>query len=65
MLGISDQALATWVNDPIEQFERDLTDQDRESVADLADVDCTITSLDGQSAGTIHRQGDCSPRPRV
>jgi len=65
MLGIFDQALATWVNDPIEQFERDLTDQDRKSVADLADVDCTITSLDGQSGGTIHRQGDFSPRPRA
>jgi len=53
MLGISDQALACWVNDPIGQFERDLTDQDREFVADLADVDCTITSPDGQPGGTI------------
>jgi len=32
VLGVADQALAPGIDDPVEQFERDLADQDREFI---------------------------------
>jgi hypothetical protein len=59
MLGVADQALILGVDDPIEHLKWNLTDQDGKTIADLADVDGALTTLDGQSDRAIdrHRHG--------
>ena len=65
VLGVADEALASRVDDPVEQFERNLADQDGELIADLADVDRTISSLDGQTHRAKHWHRErASPSPR-
>ena len=53
MLWVADQPLSFGIDDPVEQFQWDLTDQHRELVADFTDIDGTVASLNRQPHGPI------------
>jgi hypothetical protein len=62
VLRIADQPLPLGVDDPVECVERYLSDQEGVLIADLSDVDNSITIPDRQPDGAKNRQGESAPQ---
>ena len=63
MIGIADQPATLGVDDPVERFQRDLTDEDGVLIVDLADIKGAVTSLDRQPRGAVDRQTEVAAQP--
>ena len=49
VLRIADQAVADWIDDKIEQFERNLADQNGNVIGDFQHVESTVPALNCQT----------------
>jgi hypothetical protein len=60
MFGITDQAMISKIDDEVQQFQWNLTDQDRAIVGDFGNVAEAVAPLDRQSDGIVSLECDNS-----
>jgi hypothetical protein len=60
VLGVADQSLAAWIDDPVHQFERDLSDYYRTVIRNFGDIANAIAPLHGEPNGAVNLQRNFS-----